>query len=71
MYGWKRGSDFVEYAEQMILDNCRCNNEFYVCPVYQYLIGKCGKVRTLSCNKLWGLGVPEDLENFLQYFPGK
>jgi len=71
VYGWKRGSDFVECAEQMILDNCRCNNEFYVCPVYQYLINRGGKVRTLSCNKLWGLGVPDDLENFLQYFPGK
>lgn len=71
VYGWKHGSEFVKYAEQMILENNRVKNEFYVCPVYDYLTKAGGKVRTLSCKKLWGLGVPEDLEDFLQYFPGK
>ena len=34
IYYWKRGSDYVKYAEQMIEKNVRTNNEFYVCPVY-------------------------------------
>jgi HAD superfamily hydrolase (TIGR01509 family) len=71
IYGWKRGSDFVKYAEKMIAENERVNNEFYVCPVYNGLIKDGGKVRTFNCKKLWGLGVPEDLENFLQLYPGK
>jgi HAD superfamily hydrolase (TIGR01509 family) len=70
IYGWKKGSDFVAYAEQMIQANDRVNNEFYVCPVYSYLLRNGGHVRTYDCKKLWGLGVPEDLEHFLQYFPG-
>lgn len=70
IYGWKRGSDFVRCAEQMISENVRVNNEFYVCPVYTYLIQTGGKVRTFDCNKLWGLGVPEDLEHFLQSYQG-
>ncbi len=70
IYGWKRGSDFVKYAEEMISNNDRVNNEFYVCPVYSYALKNKGRVRTFDCKKLWGLGVPEDLEHFLQYFPG-
>lgn len=70
IYGWKRGCDFVRCAENMIADNLRVNNEFYVCPVYNYLINDGRKVRTFDCKKLWGLGVPEDLEHFLQCYKG-
>jgi HAD superfamily hydrolase (TIGR01509 family) len=69
IYGWKRGSDFVRCAEEMIAENVRVNNEFYVCPVYNWLIKDGGKVRTYNCKKLWGLGVPEDLDHFLQFYP--
>ena len=34
IYHWKKGSNFVKYADQMIEKNIRTNNEFYVCPVY-------------------------------------
>jgi beta-phosphoglucomutase-like phosphatase (HAD superfamily)/dTDP-glucose pyrophosphorylase len=68
IYGWKRGSDFVKYAEQMIEENVRVNNEFYVCPVYMYLIRAGGKIRTYDCKKLWGLGVPEDLDYFVKNY---
>jgi HAD superfamily hydrolase (TIGR01509 family) len=68
IYGWKRGSDFVKFAEDMIAKNIRVNNEFYVCPVYNESIQYGHKVRNLLCKKLWGLGVPEDLEFFLQNY---
>lgn len=68
IYGWRRGRDFVQYAEDMISKNNRVNNEFYVCPVYNEAISNGLKVRNLLCKRLWGLGVPEDLENFLQNF---
>ena len=34
VYYWRKGSDYVKYAEQMIEKNIRVNNEFYVCPVF-------------------------------------
>ena len=70
LYYWQDGSKFVQYAEQMILANERVKNEFYVCPVYNYLIKECGKIRVYDCNKMWGLGVPEDLNIFLKEYIG-
>jgi len=66
IYGWTRGADFVKYAESMIERNIRVNNEFYVCPVYNEAIcnGKC--IRIIHCDKMWGLGIPQDYEYFLK-----
>jgi HAD superfamily hydrolase (TIGR01509 family) len=69
IYGWSYGYDFVNYATQMILKNVRVNNEFYVCPVYNEAIQSSSmKFRNLLCKKLWGLGVPEDLDLFLKTY---
>lgn len=68
IYGWNRGSDYVRYAEEMIAKNIRVNNEFYVCPVYNEAIAAGGIFRNLFCKKIWGLGVPEDLEIFLKNY---
>jgi HAD superfamily hydrolase (TIGR01509 family) len=65
IYGWKKGSDFVHYANQMISKNIRVNGEFYVCPVYNEAIQENGIFRVVECKKMWGLGVPEDLDYFL------
>ena len=68
IYGWAHGSDYVRYAEQMILKNTRVNNEFYVCPVYNEAISEGGLFRNLTSKKLWGLGVPEDLRIFINKY---
>ena len=68
IYGWKRTSDFIVYAEQMIQKNIRVNNEFYICPVYNEAIQDSKKIRSFESKKLWGLGVPADLEYFIQHF---
>jgi len=68
IYYWRRGSDYVKYAEQMIAKNIRVNNEFYVCPVFNEAIGDCKKIRTFNIEKMWGLGTPEDLEHFLKNY---
>jgi HAD superfamily hydrolase (TIGR01509 family) len=65
-YYWKKGSDFVKYAEQMIEKNIRVNNEFYVCPVFNQAIQDNKKIKTFDISKMWGLGTPEDLNIFLQ-----
>jgi len=67
-YYWKRGSDFVKYAEEMIKQDIRVNGEFYVCPVYNNAINDNKKIRTFDTPKMWGLGTPEDLNYFLKNF---
>ena len=68
IYYWRRGSDYVKYAEQMIEKNIRINNEFYVCPVFNEAIMDGKRIRTFNIEKMWGLGTPEDLENFLKNY---
>ena len=65
-YYWKNGSDFIKYAEQMIGKNIRVNNEFYVCPVFNQAIEDAKEIRTFNVKKMWGLGTPEDLNNYLE-----
>ena len=66
LYWWKKGSDFVKYAEKMIEEDLRVNNEFYVCAVYNQAIQDNKKIRTFNIKKMWGLGTPEDLTRYLQ-----
>tara|TARA_R110000744_G_scaffold10219_3_gene31938 strand:- start:2989 stop:4362 length:1374 start_codon:yes stop_codon:yes gene_type:complete len=64
VYYWKRGSDYVKYAEQMINKDIRTNNEFYVCPVYNEAIDDMKKIKVFPIDKMHGLGTPEDLGRF-------
>jgi HAD superfamily hydrolase (TIGR01509 family) len=66
IYYWKKGSDYVKYAEQMIEKNIRTNGEFYVCPVFNEAIGDGKKIRVKDIPKMWGIGTPEDLNYFLE-----
>ena len=66
VYYWKHGSDYVKSAEEMIKKNIRVNNEFYVCPVYNEFLKKNKKIKIHKVDKMWGLGTPEDLNNFIQ-----
>ncbi len=68
IYYWKRGRDYVKYAEQMILKNMRVNNEFYVAPVFNEALLDNKKIRTFHVEKMWGLGTPEDLNEFLKNY---
>jgi len=67
-YYWKHGSDFVKYAEQMIDQNIRVNNEFYVCPVFNQAIEDAKEIRTFNVKGMWGLGTPEDLHYYLEHY---
>ena len=72
-YYWKKGSDFVKYAEQMIDKDIRTNNEFYVCPVFNEAIqdGKKIRIKDIQKNGMWGIGTPEDLSYFLENYTGE
>ncbi len=66
VYNYKHGSDFVKYAHRMIDKNIRVNNEFYVAPVYNEMIEDNKKIVFYNVgNKMYGLGIPEDLNIFI------
>jgi HAD superfamily hydrolase (TIGR01509 family) len=68
IYYWSKGQDYVSCAEEMIEKNIRTNGEFYVCPVFNQLISRGGKIRIKKIERMWGLGTPEDLNNFLNHY---
>ena len=65
VYYWKKGSDYIKYVNQMIQKNIRVNNEFYVCPVFNEAIQDNKKIKVKKIEKMWGIGTPEDLNQFL------
>lgn len=68
IYYYKKGSEYVKYAEQMINKNLRVNNEFYVAPVYNEYILDNKKIKTYDVDKMWGIGIPEDLDYFIKNY---
>jgi dTDP-glucose pyrophosphorylase len=66
---WKRGSDFVSSAKEMILNNDRApNNEFYIGPSYNYMISNNLKVGIyhIPNEQHWAIGTEEDLNIYLR-----
>jgi len=68
IYGWSKLLYFQESFEEMILNNDKTNNEFYLAPTYNYLIKKDKNIKPLNIGEInknvFGLGTPEDLESF-------
>jgi len=66
IYVWARGSDFIWAAEKMIADNVRVNNEFYVCPVYNWNIARGDRIGIYPPQEHWPIGTPEDLDIYIE-----
>ncbi|MFP3521469.1 glycosyltransferase family 2 protein [Pantoea sp. SIMBA_072] len=68
IYNFKKGCEFVKSAEEMINENERVNNEFYVAPVYNYLIESGSTIGVFNVGSeadgMYGLGIPADLDLF-------
>jgi len=66
-YYFKKGRDFVWAADEMIEENDRTNGEYYIAPVYNYMIRR-GKMIILSRPRfVHGLGTPKDVDKFLAF----
>ncbi|MBK86642.1 MAG: glycosyl transferase family 2 [Flavobacteriaceae bacterium] len=69
IYNFRKGSDFVMAANQMIVKNLRVNNEFYVAPAYNEMISNEAKISIYNIGKeydgMYGMGIPSDLEKFV------
>ena len=68
VYGFRKGSDFVRAASEMIAADERVGGEFYVAPVYNRLIREGKKIIAYPVGDLGesvrSLGTPEDLAKF-------
>jgi dTDP-glucose pyrophosphorylase len=64
-YYWSKWSTFKNSAIQMINANDRTNNEFYLCPTFNYTINNGGRVIIQRVNEMHGIGTPEDLNAWL------
>ena len=68
IYFFKEGISFVEEAFNMILSKDTVNNEFYTCPVYNYMIKSGLKIGfyEIPYVNMYGIGTPQDLRNYLK-----
>jgi len=66
IYWYKKGSEYIKYAEQMIQKNIRVNNEFYVAPVYNEYISDGKMLIPFYVDEMHGIGTPEDLNTYLK-----
>ena len=65
VYYFKTGKMFVNYAKELIDQNIRTKNEFYLCPIYNLLINDGLKIKIEQVEKMHVLGTPAELEFFV------
>lgn len=68
LHFWKCGKDFVSSANEMIQNNERYNNEFYVAPTYNYLIKAGKRVLPYFYNLHFPIGIPDDLNKYIDLY---
>lgn len=68
IYLFKEGRDFVNSCLDMIIKRDKVNNEYYVCPAYNYSVaqGKKVSVYEIDMAKMHGIGTPDDLNKYLE-----
>lgn len=70
LYFWKKGSDFVKSAEEMINAGIKTNGEYYIAPTFQQMVNSNKKIKIKMIDNFFGLGTPEDLNYFLDNYKG-
>ncbi len=70
IYGFKNGNLLFKSIDKMIKDRSKVNNEYYIAPVFNYLVKDGHKISTYNTGRvndiMFGLGIPEDYKNFLK-----
>lgn len=59
VYGYANRTVAINAIKKMIAADDRFNNEFYLCPAYNYIEGT---ISNISSKRMWGLGTPEDVQ---------
>ena len=71
LHYFKKGSDFVKYADKMIKQNISYKKEFYVTPIYSLLAAAGKKIITFPVKKMWALGNPNEINLFIKEYSNK
>ncbi len=73
IYFFAKGSFFIDAAVDMIARNDRVNNEFYTCPVYNYMVAQGQRIGIYEIPReaMHGIGVPEDLDAYIKHLGGE
>jgi dTDP-glucose pyrophosphorylase len=75
VYGWDSASTLRSALAWQRTSGVKVNNEYYVAPSYQYLIGNDLDISTHSVGEhgvgVHGLGIPKDLAHFLELAPAR
>lgn len=68
IYYFRSAQAFYNAAMDMISANDRVNNEFYVCPLYNYMIAEDKKVGIyeIEGSAMHGIGTPDDLQIYVK-----
>lgn len=68
LHYFKRGSDFVRFANEIISNNITAKNEFYLSLIYNMYAKYGKKVITYPIRKMWPLGDPDEIQSFKNHF---
>lgn len=68
VYYFKRGKEFIKYAEEMIAADIKTLGEFYICPIYNEYIRDAKQIRIFPVKKVWSFSTPKDVEFFIQKY---
>ena len=71
LHYFKKGADFVKYADKMIEQNISYKKEFYVTPIYSLLAAAGKKIITFPVKKMWALGNPNEINLFIKEHSNK
>lgn len=65
IYYFGKSTIFTDAAEEMVRDDLRTKNEFYMSPLYNIVIKNGGTVRIVQTEKWQTLGTPEEAQQFI------
>lgn len=69
IYGFKKGKLLFDSIEKMVNEENKVNGEYYIAPLYNYLIKEGHRINSLftgTVNEImFGMGIPEDYEEFI------
>lgn len=68
IYYFSNGKEMMSYAEEMINNQEKTLNEYYVIPLYQKMINDGLKIYTSKAVEMWDLGTPQAKEHFEKNF---
>ncbi len=65
LYYFSNGKKFVDRAEKMIADKKTTKGEYFIMPLYRDYIDAGENIRLSNASRMWDLGTPESLHEFL------